>query len=102
IIRERLHIIGAQVEELRCDLIGMDAVDRRGIGGDPAEVRVRVTARTPCAQSATAIGAEVEALYTNGPMGGGGVTRSVRKVLAVASTLIARELVQPRVHLEIA
>ncbi|WDF74634.1 acyclic terpene utilization AtuA family protein [Novosphingobium sp. KACC 22771] len=102
IIRERLRIIGAQVDELRCDLIGVDAVDRRGAGGDPAEVRVRISARTPCAESATMIGAEVEALYTNGPMGGGGVTRSVRKVLAVASTLIARELVAPRVHLEIA
>jgi hypothetical protein len=102
IVRERLRIIGAKTDELRCELIGMDAVDRRGSGGDPAEVRVRIAARTPCAQSATAIGAEVEALYTNGPMGGGGVTRSVRKVLAVASTLIARELVQPRVHLEIA
>ncbi|NKJ02315.1 acyclic terpene utilization AtuA family protein [Novosphingobium sp. SG707] len=102
IIRERLRIIGARVEELRCDLIGMDAVDRRGAGGDPAEVRVRIAGRASCVQAATAIGAEVEALYTNGPMGGGGVTRSVRQVLAVASTLIARELVAPRVHLEIA
>jgi hypothetical protein len=102
IIRERLRIIGVSTEELRCELIGMDAVDRRGHGAEPAEVRVRIAGRTACAKSATAIGAEVEALYTNGPMGGGGVTRSVRKVLAVASTLIARELVQPRVHMEIA
>lgn len=102
IVQERLRIIGAQVDELRCDLIGMDAVDRRGRGAEPAEVRVRISARTPSVAAAAAIGAEVEALYTNGPMGGGGVTRSVRKVLAVASTLIPRELVQPRVHMEIA
>lgn len=102
IVQERLRIIGAQVDELRCDLIGMDAVDRRGHGAEPAEVRVRISARTPSAAAAAAIGAEVEALYTNGPMGGGGVTRSVRKVLAVASTLIPRALVQTRVHMEIA
>ena len=102
IVQERLRIIGAQVDELRCDLIGMDAVDRRGHGAEPSEVRVRISARTPSAAVAATIGAEVEALYTNGPMGGGGVTRSVRKVLAVASTLIPRELVQPRVHMEIA
>lgn len=102
IVQERLRIIGAQVDELRCDLIGMDAVDRRGRGAEPAEVRVRISARTPSAAAAAAIGAEVEALYTNGPMGGGGVTRSVRKVLAVASTLIPRALVQTRVHMEIA
>lgn len=102
IVQERLRIIGAQVDELRCDLIGMDAVDRRGHGAEPAEVRVRISARTPSTAAAAAIGAEVEALYTNGPMGGGGVTRSVRKVLAVASTLIPRALVQTRVHMEIA
>jgi hypothetical protein len=39
----------------------------------------------------------VEALYTNGPFGGGGVTRSVRPVVAVASALIPAHAVSPRV-----
>ncbi|HRD86533.1 MAG TPA: ABC transporter substrate-binding protein, partial [Rubrivivax sp.] len=42
------------------------------------------------------IGREVEALYLNGPAGGGGVTTSVREVLAVASTLVPRHAVAPR------
>jgi len=45
--------------------------------------------------AAMAIGNEVEALYTNGPFGGGGATRSVRPVMAVASTLIPAKLVRP-------
>jgi len=102
IVRERLRMVGAKLEELRCDLIGMDAVDQRGMAGDPAEVRVRITGRSADEASATAIGAEVEALYTNGPMGGGGVTRSTRRVLAVASCLLPRDLVQPRVTMEVA
>jgi hypothetical protein len=40
------------------------------------------------------IGQEVEALYLNGPAGGGGVTMSVREVIAVASALIPRDAVQ--------
>jgi hypothetical protein len=102
IVRERLRLIGARVEDLRCDLIGMDAVDQRGMGGDPAEVRVRIAGRSADEASARAIGAEVEALYTNGPMGGGGVTRSTRQVLAVASCLLPRAMVQPRVTMEVA
>ena len=42
------------------------------------------------------IGDEVESLYTNGPAGGGGATRSVREVLAIASTFIPRALVRAR------
>ena len=42
---------------------------------------------------------EVEALYTNGPAGGGGATISVRPILAMRSTLIPRHLVTPRVDL---
>ena len=44
------------------------------------------------------VGQEVEALYLNGPAAGGGVTQSVREVVAVASTLIPREAVQTRVE----
>jgi hypothetical protein len=37
-------------------------------------------------------------LYLNGPAGGGGVSLSVREVLAVASTFIPREAVSPQCH----
>lgn len=101
IVRERLMIVGAAIDELRCDLIGIDSVDRSGRGASvtPREVRLRVAGRTADAASATAIGAEVEALYTNGPFGGGGVTRLLRPVLAVASTLLPAALVRPTIEM---
>jgi len=104
VVRQRLLRIGAQVRDLRFELIGVDAVDRRGRvpEPEPGEVRIRVVGRASSAREAERIGAEVEALYTNGPFGGGGATRSVRQVLAVASTLIDRELVAPSVQVEVA
>jgi hypothetical protein len=44
------------------------------------------------------IGNEVEALYTNGPAGGGGVTKSAREVIGILSTTIPRDLVQPSIR----
>jgi len=104
VIRDRLRLTRTDVTDLRFELIGVNAVDRRGRpgAGEPAEVRARVAGRAATRVAADRIGAEVEALYTNGPSGGGGVTRSVRSVLAVASTLIDRTLVTPRVHIEVA
>ena len=43
----------------------------------------------------------MEALYTNGPAGGGGVTFSVKPIIAVASTLLSRDAITPRLHWEI-
>lgn len=100
IVKERLRSVGASISELRADLIGVDALavcGRAVRAGDPAEVRVRVAGRADAERDAARIGHEVEALYTNGPAGGGGATRSVREVLAVASTLMPRESVTCRV-----
>nr|WP_232491779.1 acyclic terpene utilization AtuA family protein [Novosphingobium kaempferiae] len=97
VVRERLAIVGAPVADLTCEIIGVDAIDRTTSGAIPREVRARVVGRATSHEAARQIGAEVEALYTNGPFGGGGVTRSVRKVVAVASTLIPAEAVKPRI-----
>lgn len=97
VVRERLAIVGVPLDEARFDLMGVDAVDRTGRGLPPREVRLRICARAATIEAAQRIGAEVEALYTNGPFGGGGATRSVRRVVAVASTLIPADMVQPRV-----
>ncbi|MDB5723394.1 MAG: transporter substrate-binding protein [Novosphingobium sp.] len=97
IVRERLTLIEAPLDEARFDVIGVDAVDRTGRGDAPREVRVRICARAATARVAELIGAEVEALYTNGPFGGGGVTRSVRPAISVASTLIPANAVKPRI-----
>ena len=55
---------------------------------EPYEVRVRVAGRTESLREAVRIGNEVETLYTNGPAAGGGVTKSARDVVAVASVLL--------------
>ncbi len=97
VVLERLALIGAPVCDVTAEAIGVDAIDRTGVSGAPREVRARVAGRAATRAAAEQIGAEVEALYTNGPFGGGGVTRSVRKIVAVASTLIPAGLVQPRI-----
>ncbi|MBO9581378.1 MAG: DUF1446 domain-containing protein [Sphingobium sp.] len=102
IVRERLSLIGLPVRALEIGLVGVNAVNRTGQPAEPAEVRLRVAARTDDPSSAAQIGAEVEALYLNGPSGGGGVTRSVRETVAVASVLIDRHLVEPEIVVEIA
>jgi hypothetical protein len=37
-------------------------------------------------------------MYLNGPAGGGGVTQSVREVIAAASVLVPRDAVPTAVH----
>jgi hypothetical protein len=103
IVRERLKLTGVSTSELRFDLIGVNSLhgDRlSGNGGphEPYEVRVRVVGRTDSLGEAVRIGNEVETLYTNGPAGGGGVTKSAREVVGILSTYIPRDLVRPTVH----
>jgi hypothetical protein len=103
IVRARLAIAAAGIEEARFDLIGVDALhgDRAaGLAHEPYEVRARVAARTTSMAAAERIGAEVETLYTNGPAGGAGAARSVRQVLSVASTYVPRDRVDCRVHMQ--
>jgi hypothetical protein len=104
VVRERLKMTGVPISDLRCELIGLNAIDRTGQvnGPEPREVRVRVAGRTPTRTAAERISAEVEALYTNGPFGGGGAVSSVREVLAVASTLLDRTQIVPSVQYEVA
>lgn len=98
IVRERLGMTGVETSELRFDLIGVDSLHggKAGArGGEPSEVRVRVAGRTATASQAARISNEVETLYTNGPAGGGGVTKAVREVLAVQSVLLPRAQTVP-------
>jgi hypothetical protein len=99
VVAERLKLAGVAASEVRFDLIGVNALhgDERGRGGEPYEVRARVAGRTDSLAEAIRIGNEVETLYTNGPAGGGGVTKSAREVLGIVSTLIPAEWVRPSV-----
>ena len=100
IVRERLELTGVRMSEARFDLIGLDSLhgsrpSRQA--ADPYEVRVRVTGRTDSLAEAARIGNEVETLYTNGPAGGGGVSRHARDIVAVQSVLVPRDLVRTSV-----
>ena len=100
VVSERLRITGVRTAELRLDLVGVNALHGEALsagGSEPYEVRVRVTARCHDAREARRIGEEVETLYTNGPAGGGGVTKSVREVVAVTSAFVPRTAVRPSV-----
>jgi hypothetical protein len=104
IVEDRLRLIGLPMEELRSDLIGIDALHgmRLSNGGcDPYEVRARVAARTHTLADAQRVGREVEALYTNGPAGGGGATAVAREVMTMTSTLMARAQVSWQVRIEV-
>ncbi len=45
------------------------------------------------------IGEEVEALYTNGPAGGGGVRKYVNEIIGIVSVLLQRESISPNITL---
>jgi len=100
IVAERLRLTGVAHSEARYDLIGIDSLHGASLsanGSEPYEVRARVIARTTTMSDAVRIGNEVETLYTNGPAGGGGATKSAREVIAVASTYVPRWQVRPMV-----
>jgi hypothetical protein len=103
IVKERLAITGVQTDEVRYDLIGVNAIHGAQLSSaanEPYEVRARVTGRTASLREAVRIGNEVETLYTCGPAGGGGATKSAREVIAVLSMLLPRELAAPTIHFE--
>ena len=101
IVEERLKRQALEFIELRLDLIGINSIAPSAIAPEGQnEVRARVAARTRTPQSAARIGREVEALYTNGPSGGGGVSHFVKQTIGVVSTLLPRERVSPHIHWE--
>jgi len=102
ILEERVRRLGNALLDLRCDLIGVDSVSA-GYGSHqaaPAEVRVRVVGRSMDELMAARIGREVEAMYTNGPAGGGGATSAVRPVIVIESALVPRSAVHTAIHWE--
>ncbi len=46
------------------------------------------------------VGEEVEALYTNGPAGGGGARKYVNEVVGIISTLISRNKIKTHLTLK--
>ena len=74
-----------------------DVIMALSAGHAPYEVRARVAMRVATQKEAEQVANEVEAMYLNGPSSGGGVSQSVREVIAAASLLMPRGLVQTSV-----
>ncbi|RQO45099.1 acyclic terpene utilization AtuA family protein [Pseudomonas sp. KBW05] len=98
VVLKRLELMGVKMQDVRAELIGMDALHGPRSTVEPWEVRLRVAARCEDRLEAVRVGNEVETLYTNGPSGGGGASKSVRQVVAVASLLLPRDAVNPRIE----
>jgi hypothetical protein len=92
--------LAPEFAELRVDLIGLSSLHGRPLHavGEPYEIRVRVAGRAGIREKAERVGEEVEALWTNGPGGGGGARKYLREQIGVVSTLIERSRVRPELH----
>ena len=99
IIVKRLKDRAYPIDELKVDLIGVNSLywSSHQVDATPNEVRLRVSARTRDCIVAARVGEEVEALYTNGPAGGGGATKGIRNIISVASILVDRNEIQPTI-----
>jgi hypothetical protein len=103
ILEERLNWIG--FDEIDYSLIGINSIHGSVLSPipeqGPYEVRLRVAARARSLADAQRVFREVEALYTNGPAGGGGATGSAREIIAMENLLLPRSLVHTRVCVEV-
>ena len=94
IIHQRLN---CKFPDLRIDYIGHTSVHPSILATkhQPYEVRLRVSGNAQTSAEAAIIGEEVEALYTNGPAGGGGARKYINEVIGIVSILIDRNLTNP-------
>ena len=100
IIDHRLEHYPEKPLEKRVDLLGVNSLyrDRSPIPEDLLEVRMRYAIRTETKALAQTLTEEVEALYTNGPAGGGGVRGSVTEVVSIASILVDEKEVAQKIQ----
>ncbi len=96
----KVRLAGIHALDSRFEMIGINAIHGQALatGYEPYEVRARAAMRVQTRAEAEQVAHEVEALYLNGPASGGGVTQSVREVIAAASVLVSREWVQTSVN----
>jgi hypothetical protein len=88
------------LSDLRFELIGVNSISPLNPSkqvAEPAEVRLRVAGKSDSAAIAKQIGLEVEALYTNGPAGGGGATQHLSEQISIASVLLPKSEVKTNI-----
>lgn len=93
--------IGDRFEEFRVDYIGMSSLhgEQLSQGSSPYEIRLRIAGKSKSKSLAQLIGEEVEALYTNGPAGGGGARKYLHEVIGVVSILMNRTTIPSSIQL---
>lgn len=93
--------IGYLFQEFRIDYIGMSSLHGEKLSSNsmPYEIRLRIAGKSLDKSIAGLIGEEVEALYTNGPAGGGGARKYVHEVLGVVSILKNRTEIKSEIIL---
>lgn len=93
--------ISGAFDEFRVDFIGLSSLHGTALSKDsvPYEVRLRVAGKTQDSTLSTLVGEEVEALYTNGPAGGGGARKNTHQLMGVVSVLMERTLITPKLTL---
>ncbi|WP_109744848.1 acyclic terpene utilization AtuA family protein [Arcicella aurantiaca] len=85
-----------QFDDIQVDYIGQNSVfPNSKFQYQNSEVRLRIAAKAQTQAEAALIGEEVEALYTNGPAGGGGVRKYVNEVIGIVSVLVDRNKIKP-------
>jgi hypothetical protein len=100
ILRERLRIVGLRADALRIDFIGVNAVHGAASSPtacEPAEVAVRIAARSASRADAEKIGREVDGMAVCGLASTGKRVPHqdrVREVIGLWSALTPRESVQ--------
>ena len=102
ILEKRIELTDIELEEYRTDFIGCNSLYRDAISkeigsGTPCEVRLRAAGRTKDRKNAVLLANEVEALYTNGPAGGGGAVKRVSEIVSVCSIFVPRDAVEAKV-----
>jgi len=93
ILEKRFELVGLEFEEIKFDYIGfnslyMDTISENMGNYIPNEIRLRVAARVKDLKNAEMVGNEVEALYTNGPYGGGGAVKNIKDIISIASIFV--------------
>lgn len=101
VLKERIALRKLDLDDIQFDLIGLNGLFNSPSTAniDITELRLRLAAKTKERGMAEKLANEVEALYTNGPAAGGGVSKSIQEVIAIQSVLIDKGNVKPQVKL---
>ena len=100
IVRERLQIEGVDLQELRVDYLGLNALHREVSlprHAPPYEVCLRFAGRARNKRDAVKLANEVETLVGKGPASSSIPHKTVREVLAIYSCLVPRSIIRHQV-----